>query len=994
MANTWHEGLRSLVLFIFAATLPMSAAHAGILEFMSRVAYNTLPGGESCEDFKESDAEAAVSDIEKCVAPPGIIGIERQTSTISDISQEILRTTPPRGNAEDRFFGLLGRENQRELICAGNFARDLVKDNEAVALIRQRLLALRDSKQFLIEKARQLASPRYSGPRVCPMTIEDLQPNQAVIQMLGKDEGYELCRDLIAARTQVQILKDSIPLIGSPTVFDLADRIGVSRSPLSDQELDQQIKAAYGRAETAIRTDADRVKSILQTKGGQGFNRAERRALMSDQALVSKVLNVSPSSQPLKALACDANASYGSGADKFETSLLVGSLLFGGAVGIVARTGAAATTISLGVQSARTAGLLSSSAANATRTAALFSLGAGTAVTEGLTAIELIDKACFNSNRTEVRASECVSAPRVEMLARDNCVVAAAVSGLGLGATAVAGRMIIREALGTGRAAGVGRIGATSAEDAATTAGAAQRNSELGSDAERAVTVTRRRNAAQPLQTSANREEFKAHYLRYEAATLDDNETWVKFATGEKKASRFVEIENWKLRDLNKTLQDKDLATALTNRHKEITMEEFEALQKKYPGIKLHPYSDYKSVRFAIEGPVPPGFDADLQKTFASIQTRFEADIKARNLVRGDENPADWFRAATGETGDQSALVARWAREEGSPMQVASFQDPVVRAKLEANLRETDRLREQAVAVAADTGMVERTADGHKVLGKDVMEIMRKAKDDENAAYMLRQRYGLASLTPEQASKLRSYAAAADKFSPSLYVTRREVATLDEADMGGFSIDFVGMGASNLQSTANALAGVKSLDDAILRARQAEKDVTTVFEGRRRSVTEVARDLFGADRVKTVCSGDDCVGVMKSGLSETEKARLANTLASQQDGANIRMAYIPPYVNDRGARSILATHGESVEKLMRTELVGKMENSRLRGMLFAIDVRSDSPGTGGMGLIVGKAPNMRLSPSEERLVREAFRKAVGKLNDELYPTHSTGYLVY
>lgn len=978
------RGHRTLAIkyFAFIACIAFSAprARAGVMEFMSRAAYNILPGGESCEAVDETKALAAVEELENCVAPASTLGIEKQLADIAAVNER-LRQPRPQGKAEDRFFALLARENQRELGCASGFSKELIKNDEAVTHLRNRFLALRDAKRTLTSKVERLSSPSYMGPRLCPMTIEELRPNPNIVAITGRDEGYELCRELIAARTAVKILQDGIPLIGSPEVFELADKIGVEDT-VNPQDIDRRIREAYRAAGGAIQNSAEHIENVLKTQGGAGFNRSERSALMSDPALVQKVLNLSPQSQPLRALACDANAAYGAGADKLRTTLLVGSLLFGGGVSLAGRLGVGAVRIVTGVDAARAAGTVTFNAANAIKTAALFSLGAATGVTEGLAAIEQVDRACLSKNTMRTFApNACIGAPRIDRLEQDNCILAASLSTLGIGATV----MGVRVAGRAGEALDAERAAARGTQESAEEAAAAAPSS--GSP-------DRRRGLNAPLATSATREQFKAHYLRYEAASLEQNERWVSFATGERKgATRFIELENWKLRDLNKTLQDKDLATALTNRHKEITMEEFDALRAKYPNLKFHPYSDYKSVRFAIEGDVPPGFDADLQKTFARIQTRFTADLKTRNLVRADEDPADWFRAASGASADEAAVVARWARDEGDAMRMASAQDPAVRAKIEENLRRTDELRREAVARVADTGMVERSSEGHLVLEKDVMEIMRKAKDDKEAAEMLRLRYGLSSLTPEQAGSLRRYAQAADKFSPSLYVVRREVATLDDAESGGFSIDFVGMGASNLQSTANALAGTRSLDAALLRTRQAEKDVTAVFEGRRRSVTEVARSIFGPERVRTVCSGDDCVGVLTSPLTESEKLRLANTLASQQDGANIRMAYIPPYVQDRGARSILATHGESVEKIMRTELVGRMETTRLRGLLFAIDVKSYEPGTGGMGLVVGRSPNLRLSPSEEKMIQEAFRKAVGKLNGELYGAGS-GYRTF
>lgn len=934
------------------AVLYFVPAQAGLMEFMSTAAYNLFPGGERCESVDEARAHEAMSAIALCRTTSVAPDMDRRTAPLADLAPH-LTSARTSERAQDRFFGLLAQENRNELDCAADFARDIVGNEQGVRIIRERLRALGDAQRLVTEKAAILASPQHIGPRICPLSIDQLEPpNPHLIQLMGRDSGHEVCRDLIAARTAVKMIKDSLPLTGSPAVAELADQMN-RRQPLSDSELDQRIRQTYQNAERSIRNDSQRINRILESRGGAGFNRSERYALMSDPVLVRKVLDLSPQPEALEPVACQANAAYGEGADRLQMTLIVGSLLFGGVTSIVARTGVAAAQVHIGLQAARTAGTLSFTSARAIQTAALFSLGVGTGLAEGLATAQAIESACLSGRRFQTRATNsCVAAPQVSQLESDNCVLAASLSAIGIGGTALGVRSASRSQSGV---------------------------SEARAETEMA------RGSRLALRTAASREEFTAHYLRYEATTLSQNEEWVRRATaGPGTRTRFVEMENWQLRDLNTRLHDKDLVTALTNRHKEITMEEFAALSARYPGLRFHPYSDYKSVRFAIEGDPPAGFDADLQATFARIQTRYATDLRGRGLVRAEDNPADWFRAAMGGEADQASLAARWAREHGHPSRIASFADPAVRRGIETNLRETETLRQRAVTSLQGTSLIERSPEGHTVLSREVIEVLRRTNDDAEAARLLRQRYGLARLSTEQVGVIRSYVRSADRFSPSLHVIRRDVATLEDADLGGFSIDFVGMGATNLQATANSLAGVTSVDDAILRARAAEHEVTALFESRRTSVTEAARAVFGAERVRTVCSGDDCVGLLRSGLSSSERVRLANYLASQQDGSNVRLAFIPPGIPDRGARTVLATHGESLEKLLRANLVGEIEPTRLRGLLFAVDVRSTDPGTGSMHLITGRPPHLRLSPTEQRAIDRAFQRSLEQLNQELF----------
>jgi hypothetical protein len=71
-----------------------------------------------------------------------------------------------------------------------------------------------------------------------------------------------------------------------------------------------------------------------------------------------------------------------------------------------------------------------------------------------------------------------------------------------------------------------------------------------------------------------SREQYIKAHLSQDFATEAENRAWMKEATRTKPdgKSLFLDIENSKMKFLNDTLKDKNLVTALTNRHKELLL--------------------------------------------------------------------------------------------------------------------------------------------------------------------------------------------------------------------------------------------------------------------------------------------------------------------------------------------------------------------------------------------------------------------------------------
>lgn len=397
---------------------------------MSRTAYSSLPGGERCPSASETDKQAALQSLVRCSNLSPSASLLRQSQNINQISRQVIATQSNEQNSQDMFFRVLAQENQAELVCAQKFAQDLIKDSASVELIADRFRALREAKQQVIHWSSQLESPHLVGARHCPSSPEELTPNPNTLAMLGEDKHYEICRELLKSRAAVTLLEGSIPLMGVREVGNLMDEYSTAKE--FNGNLSARIVQAYTAAIQKTQEDERKISQILQTQGAAGFNRADRRALMSDSLLVEKIIKKGGNSDSLRAAACYADASYGYGATKLDNALLVGSFLFSGGAGVVGKITLHGSKVAAGLNEARYLGYLSYNSAHSLKTAALFSLGSAAAANTYVKAYENVNKACFNTSslNSQNAGGMCVGTPKLHDLPRENCVIAASLSTL------------------------------------------------------------------------------------------------------------------------------------------------------------------------------------------------------------------------------------------------------------------------------------------------------------------------------------------------------------------------------------------------------------------------------------------------------------------------------------------------------------------------------------------------------------------------------------
>jgi hypothetical protein len=472
-------------------------------------------------------------------------------------------------------------------------------------------------------------------------------------------------------------------------------------------------------------------------------------------------------------------------------------------------------------------------------------------------------------------------------------------------------------------------------------------------------------------------------YVEKEFTTVKQNETWIAFAQSTRpKGKVFFDVENAAMKKLNDTTKDKNLVTALTNKHKDFVLEEVMALQKKYPGLEIHPYSDFKSLRFAFSGNIPKGLEKDLDEAFKKANKAFfeQSDVAEVTSKVGDKN---WFHAGMGETADQANMAARYSRASSEVGSVQKWGTPYVTENVGTSYKASELWRTELQQKFGNTPLMEPVAGTNKrILNREVFDIIKKNSDDEVARGTLKARFGT-KVTDSEIKQMREYSLLVDEFQPGIHVAKREIANFTNSPHGGLSADFAGMGSYNFSSTAEALARSKNMDDVLMYSREGEREVTKLFNQRKDEFkSSIERVLSKKTGFESICSGDDCVVLPKKPLDPSTKSELINELAQSSSPSSLRLAFVPDKVKVADDRIKLATHGESIEKEMRKYLEGEIPAAKSRNLIFGIDMQTTQIGAGDVKLILGNKSSTQISTEERNRISNAFKKAVEKINTE------------
>lgn len=485
--------------------------------------------------------------------------------------------------------------------------------------------------------------------------------------------------------------------------------------------------------------------------------------------------------------------------------------------------------------------------------------------------------------------------------------------------------------------------------------------------------------SAAKVPPTAQVKSFVDNYKERVFVSEEQNRRYMKIAEATSAApsgkTRFFDVENSVMKKLNDTTGDKNLVTSLTNFQKENVMKRLEALKTKYPGVNFEVYSDFKSVKIAvqsekeIDAATNAKIFADLEGVYKQSNKEFAGKVKELGIdVKAAGEPEQWFKAGYGATVDEAALAARRARQEGGAG-VATLDGEAGRAA-EQRLQQVESQRVQLAQSEAMAPLLEKNAAGQALPRQDVFDLARKANSNEELAAAVSKRYGLTNFTATEAAQLQSYVKGVDEFSPTVLIAKRENVNFDKSPMGGASADFLGLGSANLKETASGIAGKTKVSEALTGAREGERRVTQAFQSR----MEKFKKTVGGE---VTCSGDDCIRAATAPLSEKEKSKIMRALARDPETRNVRMSFVGPNVPAE-ARMQLSSHGEAIEKAFRKELEGHIDFAKLDKMTFGFDMQTVKLNEGNVNLIVGNSS--RLTAAEKNELQQAFARALEKYN--------------
>jgi hypothetical protein len=454
------------------------------------------------------------------------------------------------------------------------------------------------------------------------------------------------------------------------------------------------------------------------------------------------------------------------------------------------------------------------------------------------------------------------------------------------------------------------------------------------------------------------------------------NQAWIDDALKELAAGDIhVLIENSWMKKLNdKVLKNKDFVTALTNFHKKLFLDE---LAKLALNLKTRPYQDFKSTRLTLSPPVDSAKLAELEAAFRRANQNFYSSPRLKAVLRADDMKESWFRMGVGQSETQAALAARDARDHGNSGGVSYYWDPKVSARFTEKLQRAKSLNAQILERLKGTALLARDRDG---LGP-ALEVFTAARKATPADFLptLEQIYPGAGLDQNIALMLLEYATLADEFSPSILVAKRELLTIEEAPYGAFSLDFIGLGAENLRSTARALVKAKDLNDAARLTRAFEREVTRAFNARKEMV-RAAVDEYFAGQVSMRFSGDDGIIIPQREIALRDQLGLIQKLSLLMPKPYFRMTMINAEGAAHADSSQLITHAESMEKVLRQVLLRDLGPERLGELSLGVFIAGTS-NERKVFLMMGVKKT--LDESEKKKIRYAFPGAVKIVEDQI-----------
>lgn len=358
-----------LTLFIFVLA---SSAKAGVYELLSQGSYRLYKG--SCSQLDEAQATPKLAE------------------TAQQCLQPFYPQIPSTMNVEDKFFALLSKKSQENLICQRAKLDFLTNDPEKFIPKARMMIELRKqlgqlTAKMTLHKAKLHSRPKWEGGALIP------------------DEKYiELENSIRQTAAALAAAKASIPMSNFPGLIDAIE----SYALIPDQR--KMTDFIW-----SVRFKLNASSAQLSQADQKPLPRHIKEELMSDPALYQQLFAKKPELQKdLEPLICQMDAKYGFGAKARDVNLFLGSFLTAGGLALRGWS-IGGQAIAAGATQARAAGMISQSAMRITQAA---SVGLGS-----LQIYQSLDRACFQ-NTTLTLMNDCSSPESVmKQIEQDSCVL-------------------------------------------------------------------------------------------------------------------------------------------------------------------------------------------------------------------------------------------------------------------------------------------------------------------------------------------------------------------------------------------------------------------------------------------------------------------------------------------------------------------------------------------------------------------------------------------
>lgn len=487
------------------------------------------------------------------------------------------------------------------------------------------------------------------------------------------------------------------------------------------------------------------------------------------------------------------------------------------------------------------------------------------------------------------------------------------------------------------------------------------------------------------------KDSYTQKYVTKVITTEKQNQKWVDIATSAtaEDGIKFFDVENSVLKSLNDVTLDKNFVTAMTNQHKELIKTRINSLSTQFPEVEFIVYSDFKSIRYAFK-PKPPAtsipnkLETEVAKVFQQANEEFLNGLKSKNLVPEGQDANWWFRAGWGETADEASFATRFSRSAPDKNQMRKFTDSDLQENQKRTLDMSNLYRESLSKSLNDKNFfIESSISGKQVLKPEIFDAIRKTKTPEELKSFIETAYDQ-KIELTQAKQLRTYSEMVDEFSPGIHVVRREQAILDKPT-GGINFDLVGAGSENAFATADALSLADSVESAVSLTRKGEQSVTAILNKRKKEVQDTVTPILKKHGItaRFIASGDDMTLIPDKVIPAKVTFEITQAMAKIEKPASVRMSSVGSGIQTTTERMVLATQGESIEKLTRTYLQGQVPKNIADQVLVSIQVETKKVGTGNIRLLLGEG--IGLTDAQRSSFQQAFIKAVENTKGKYKP---------